>query len=175
MGRGSGRAEESAEGRATREATRIRDRDPVEAGQIGLGAVLARGEVDTGRPLRAERLDLIESRVGGVDGGDRDHLIERRVADDAAGGGHVLDGPGTETEELQPPRRAGEAVDEDVGDRVAGALVHDIDDLDRVLVTDLGVDTRRDDAQVLVKEKEVIVVSGPAERIVPLKDQVSLP
>ena len=64
---------------------------------------------------------------------DRDHLVERRVAEDAAGGSAVLERAGAEAEELQPARLAREAVDDDVGERVVGALVHHRDHLDRIL------------------------------------------
>src|SRR4029434_10086477 len=115
------------------------------------------------RPVGAERLDLVEPRIGGVDGGDRDYLVERRGADYAPRGVQWLEGAGAEAEELQPPRLAREAVDDDVCERVVRAQVRHRDRLDRILRTLLGKDAIGDEVPVLVEQKEVVVVGRPAE------------
>src|SRR5215472_12143510 len=159
MRRGGRGAEEGAERRTGGEAPCIRDRDSVEACHIGLGAILACREVDARRPARAERLDVVETWVADVDGGNGHYLVERWMAEDAAFGGHVLERAGTKTEEFQAPRlAAAEAIDEYVRDRVCVALVQHRDDLDRILRTDLAVVAHCDDVQVLVEKEEVVVV-----------------
>src|SRR5262249_61247775 len=84
-GRGGRRgAEERAEGRTRRKPAGVRDRDAVERDEIGLGANLRCGEIDTGGTMRAERLDGVEAGIVYVDGADGDHRRQRRMPEDAA-------------------------------------------------------------------------------------------
>src|SRR6185369_17602092 len=99
--RGRRGAEECAEGRTRREPTGVRDRDPVERDEIGLGAELRRGEIDTGGTMRAERLDGVEAGIVDVDGADGDDRRQRRMPDDATGRGAVLDCRRAQAEELE--------------------------------------------------------------------------
>src|SRR5262249_36615345 len=100
--RGRRRAEERTEGRTCWKPAGVRDGDPVERDKIGLGAELQRGEIDTGGTMRAERLDGVEARIMHVDGADGDHRRQRRMPEDAAGGGAVLERRGAQAEELEP-------------------------------------------------------------------------
>src|SRR5262245_5498506 len=116
--RGRRRSEERAEGRAQRKPAGVRDRDPVERDEIGLGANLRRGEIDTGGTMRAERLDGVEGGIVHVDGADGDDRRQRRMPDDAAGGSAVLERSRAEAEELEVTRRPRGPIDQDVGELV---------------------------------------------------------
>src|SRR5262249_58589888 len=85
--RGRRRAEEVAEGRAQWKSPGVRDRDAVERHEIGLGANLRRGKIDTGGTMRAERLDGVEAGIVEGDGADGGHRRQRRMAEEAAAGG----------------------------------------------------------------------------------------
>src|SRR4030095_11493303 len=107
-------------------------RDAVECDEIGLGAKLGRGEIDTGGTMRAERLDGVEAGIVYVDGADGDRRRHRGMPEEAAGGGAVLDRRRPQAEELEATRRPREPIDQDVGDVVGVGLVHYLDDLARV-------------------------------------------
>ena len=120
--------------------------------------------------MGAERLDVVEAGIANVHGADGDHRRQCRMPEDAAGGSAVLHRGRAQAEQLEAARRARNALDEDVGELVGVGLVHDRDQLDRVLCAGLRVDALRDDVQVGVEKDEVVVVGGAAERIVPLQD-----
>src|SRR5262249_1187386 len=170
MRRGRRCAEERAEGRAGRNPAGVRDRDAVERDEIGLGANLQRGEIDASGSVRAERLDIVEAGIVYVDGADGDHGRQRRMPEDAAGGGAVLERRRAQAEELEAARRSRESIDPDGGTLVRVALVHARYALDRILCALLRVDALGDEPQVGVEEGEVVIVRRPAERIVPLQD-----